>query len=122
LHYKYTLLYCTTTVVGQAHVRVLHNCTVYCLVQNSVLCTLIGCFHVLAERRGSFLYLNLNIFASKYSPIYESEVSKAPQSMTPTKDCKYDIFLLKRQSESHGRFHHNDFSRYTGRGTTTLTT
>jgi hypothetical protein len=69
-----------------------------------------------------FLYLNLNNFASKYLPIYESKVSKAPQSVASPKDCNYAIFLRKRQCKCYSRFHHNAFPRYTGRGKTALTT
>jgi len=49
----------------------------------------------LGKSSDPFFYPNLNIFASKYSPIYEIEVSKAPQSVAPTKACNYDIFYSK---------------------------
>jgi hypothetical protein len=82
--------------VDQAHVLFLHTCIVYCLVQNYVSCTSIASFHVLGENLGSFLYLNLNIFASKYSPTYDSEVSKTPQSVAPTKDCNCANFITQK--------------------------
>ena len=39
-------------VVDQAHVLFQHNSIFYCLVQNYVLCTSIGCFHVFGEKLG----------------------------------------------------------------------
>ena len=85
-------------VVDRARVLFAHTCIVYSFY-TPVLSTVlyrtmyyVPC-HVIGERLGSFLYLNLNLFASKYSPIYESEVSKAAQSVAPTEDCNYVIFL-----------------------------
>ena len=102
--------------MDQAHVLFLHTCIFYCFVQNYV-CTMYldRLFSCTWGKAQILLYLNLNIFASKYSPTYESEVSKATQSVAPTKECNNPIFLTSRS-------HHNDFSRFKDRGKTALTT